>query len=281
MKIEAKGIVDGIRAEVAAAVEAHKANGVEPTIRVIVATDDAAVLSYVRSKVKQAGTLGIAMEVVEFGADRDQAAFEDLIRRSNDDPAIHGVMVELPVRDGLDHDRVLSILDPHKDVDGLTTLNQGLIQQNREAEAICPATPQACIRLAETVGPLAGVSAAVVGRGPTVGKPLAAMLINRSATVTVAHSRTADLGAAIAPCRVVFAATGRPGLLNAGNVTSDHVVVDAGIAYKDDRLVGDFDADAADAVHAYTPVPGGVGRVTSALIFANLLKCMNLQGLGQ
>lgn len=280
MKIEAKDIVDAIKAEVMAGVDAHKARGVEPTVRVIVATDDAAVLSYVRSKVKQAGNLGIAMEVVEFGTDRDQAAFEDLIRRSNDDSSVHGVMVELPVRDGLDHDRVLSILDPKKDVDGLTTLNQGLIQQNREAEAICPATPQACIRLAETVGDLEGAHVAVVGRGPTVGKPLAAMLINRSATVTVAHSRTRDLAATIAPCRFVFAATGRPGLLNAGNVTADHVILDAGIAYKDDKLVGDFDADAADAVHAYTPVPGGVGRVTSATIFANLLKCMDLQGLG-
>ncbi|WP_281685753.1 bifunctional 5,10-methylenetetrahydrofolate dehydrogenase/5,10-methenyltetrahydrofolate cyclohydrolase [Thalassobaculum salexigens] len=278
MKIEAKDIVDAIKAEVTAGVEAHKARGVEPTIRVIVATDDAAVLSYVRSKVKQAGNLGIAMEVVEFGPDKDQAAFEALIRASNDDASIHGVMVELPVRDGLDHDRVLSILDPKKDVDGLTTLNQGLIQQGREAEAICPATPQACIRLAETVGGLSGERVAVVGRGPTVGKPLAAMLINRSATVTVAHSRTTDLAATIAPCRFVFAATGRPGLLNAGNVTADHVILDAGIAYKDDKLVGDFDAEAAEGVAAYTPVPGGVGRVTSAIIFANLLKCMRLQG---
>lgn len=278
MKIETKDIVDGIKADVAGAVEAYKAKGVAPTIRVVVATDDAAVLSYVRSKVKQAGNLGIAMEVVELGPELDQAAFEDLIRRSNADPAIHGVMVELPVRDGLDHDRVLSILDPHKDVDGLTTLNQGLIQQNREDEAICPATPQACIRLAETVGPLSGETVAVVGRGPTVGKPLAAMLVNRSATVTVAHSRTRDIAATIAPCRFVFAATGRPGLLNAGNVTGSHVIVDAGIAYKDDKLVGDFDAEAAEAVAAYTPVPGGVGRVTSALIFANLLKCIELQG---
>ncbi|MDF1792171.1 MAG: bifunctional 5,10-methylenetetrahydrofolate dehydrogenase/5,10-methenyltetrahydrofolate cyclohydrolase [Thalassobaculaceae bacterium] len=280
MKIEAKDIVDGIKAEVMAGVDAHKTRGVEPMIRVIVATDDAAVLSYVRSKVKQAATLGIAMEVVEFGPDKNQAAFEDLITRSNADPAIHGVMVELPVRDGLNHDRVLSILDPKKDVDGLTTLNQGLIQQSREAEAICPATPQACIRLAETVGALEGAHVAVVGRGPTVGKPLAAMLINRSATVTVAHSRTRDLAATIAPCRFVFAATGRPGLLNAGNVTADHVILDAGIAYKDDKLVGDFDAEAAERVAAYTPVPGGVGRVTSAMIFANLLKCMDLQGHG-
>lgn len=278
MRIEAKDIVDGVKAEVASAVEAHKAKGVEPRIRVVVATDDAAVLSYVRSKVKQAANLGIAMEVVELGPEKDQTAFEDLIRESNADLSIHGVMVELPVRDGLDHDRVLSILDPKKDVDGLTTLNQGLIQQGREDEAICPATPQACIRLAETVGGLSGTAVAVVGRGPTVGKPLAAMLINRSATVTVAHSRTADLAATIAPCRFVFAATGRPGLLNAANVTADHVIVDAGIAYKDDKLVGDFDAAAADAVAAYTPVPGGVGRVTSALIFANLLKCMRLQG---
>lgn len=278
MKIEAKDIVDGIKAEVSAAVEAYKAGDVEPKIRVIVATDDAAVLSYVRSKVKQAGTLGIAMEVVEFGPERDQAAFEDLIRQSNADSAIHGVMIELPVRDGLDHDRVLSILDPKKDVDGLTTLNQGLIQQGREEEAICPATPQACIRLAETVGALVGERVAVVGRGPTVGRPLAAMLINRSATVTVAHSRTKYLAATIAPCRFVFAATGRPGLLNAENVSAGHVILDAGIAYEDDKLVGDFDAEAADAVAAYTPVPGGVGRVTSALIFANLLKCMTLQG---
>ena len=125
MKIEAKDIVDGIKAEVAAAVEAHKAKRVEPRIRVIVATDDAAVLSYVRSKVKQAANLGIAMEVVEFGPEQDQAAFEDLVRQSNADLSIHGVMIELPVRDGLDHDRVLSILDPKKDVDGLTMRRAG------------------------------------------------------------------------------------------------------------------------------------------------------------
>jgi methylenetetrahydrofolate dehydrogenase (NADP+) / methenyltetrahydrofolate cyclohydrolase len=137
MKIEAKDIVDGIKGDVTTGVEAHRSKGVAPMVRVIVATDDAAVLSYVRSKVKQAGNMGITMEVVEIGPDQDQAAFEDLVRRSNNDPTIHGVMIELPVRDGLDHDRVLSILDPKKDVDGLTSLHPARRDRRRAGGHPC------------------------------------------------------------------------------------------------------------------------------------------------
>ncbi|MEE8270436.1 MAG: bifunctional 5,10-methylenetetrahydrofolate dehydrogenase/5,10-methenyltetrahydrofolate cyclohydrolase, partial [Alphaproteobacteria bacterium] len=169
-------------------------------------------------------------------------------------------------------------------VDGLTPVNLGLIAAGNEAAAIAPATPLACIRLAESAAPLAGRRAVVVGRGRSVGRALIAMLINRDATVTVCHTKTPDLAAAIAPCDFVFVAAGRPGLITAAHLASGQIVIDAGINVVDDgaggqRIVGDVAADGVAAkAAALSPVPGGVGPLTTTLVFHNLLRAIELQG---
>ncbi|AHC73452.1 tetrahydrofolate dehydrogenase/cyclohydrolase, NAD(P)-binding domain protein [Candidatus Endolissoclinum faulkneri L5] len=278
MKIKANKIIDSIKVEVKAKVNAYRIKGINPTIQTIIASNNTAIKPYVLSKIKQADNLGITMKIIELAANKKHEACEALIRVSNNDNSIHGIIIDLPVRADLDHNRLLSILDQKKDIDGLNPLNQALIQQGQENKAICPAAPQACIKLAESIDWLSGKQVVVIGRGPTVGKPLATMLINRNATVTIVHSHSKDLATILTPARFIFTATGQPGLLNANNVTAKHVIIDAGIAYKNDKLVGDFDVEAANKVMAYSSVPGGVGSLTSVIIFSNLLKCMNMQG---
>jgi methylenetetrahydrofolate dehydrogenase (NADP+)/methenyltetrahydrofolate cyclohydrolase len=171
-------------------------------------------------------------------------------------------------------------MDPHKDVDGLTPLNLGLVASGRESEAIPAATPQACIELAETQGSLVGKKVGVVGRGRTVGRPLASMLINRHATVTVCHTRTRDLREALAHCDVVMVAAGKPGLIRAEHLSTGQIVIDAGINVVTDGLVGDVDAESVRPIAAaLTPVPGGVGTLTTAIVFRNLMRAMRLQGV--
>ncbi|AFX98564.1 tetrahydrofolate dehydrogenase/cyclohydrolase, catalytic domain protein [Candidatus Endolissoclinum faulkneri L2] len=278
MRIKANKIIDSIKIEVKAKVDAYKIKGIKPTIQTIIASDNAAIKPYILSKIKQAANLGIAMKVIELGSNKKHEAFEALIRVSNNDKSIHGIIIDLPIRNDLDQNQVLTIIDQKKDIDGLNPLNQALIQQGQENKTICPAAPQACIKLAETIDLLSGKQVVVIGRGPTVGKPLATMLINRNATVTIVHSRSKNLAHTLRPAKFIFTATGQPGLLNANNVTARHVIIDAGIAYKNDKLVGDFDVEAANKVMAYSSVPGGVGSLTSVIIFSNLLKCMNMQG---
>jgi methylenetetrahydrofolate dehydrogenase (NADP+)/methenyltetrahydrofolate cyclohydrolase len=189
------------------------------------------------------------------------------------DPAVHGILLELPLAAGLEADAALDQIAPAKDIDGLTPYNLGLISAGREQEALTSATAQACILLAETQGALAGKRVALIGRGRTVGRPLMGMLINRHATVTVCHTRTRDLAAAIADCDIVMVAIGKARQLTGAQLRPGQTVIDAGINYLDGKLVGDVDAASVEGIAAaLTPVPGGVGPLTSALIFQNLIR---------
>ena len=279
-------IAEGLRAEIAAGVARLADAGIIPRLAVLIASSDPANSSYAQAKARTAAKLGIELLVVEIDPTRGQTAFEDRVAALSADPAVHGIVVDLPVDDRLSADPAIARLERLKDVDGLTADNLGLLSIGRESDALCPATPLGCIRLAETVGPLDGRRVTVVGRGRTVGRGLVPMLINRNATVTVCHSRTADLAAATRGAEVLFIAAGRPGLIGTDHVAAGQVVVDAGISMVDGRMVGDVDAAAVAALPAeqavawLTPVPGGVGPVTSTVIFANLLRAMTLQGIG-
>ncbi|MEM8916727.1 MAG: bifunctional 5,10-methylenetetrahydrofolate dehydrogenase/5,10-methenyltetrahydrofolate cyclohydrolase, partial [Pseudomonadota bacterium] len=218
--------------------------------------------------------------VIDIDPSLGQAALNAQIEALSADPATHGILLELPLAKSLDSESAIDCIAPLKDVDGLTVTNLGRVAAGAEDLALVSATPRACVALAETAGSLNGAAVAVVGRGRTVGRPLAAMLTNRNATVTVCHSRTPDLAAALAPADMVFTATGSPGLVNGDVLRQGQVVIDAGISVVDGGLVGDVDADsAAPLVRAMTPVPGGVGPLTSTLIFENVLRAMQLQGV--
>ena len=271
-------LAEPIRAEIAAEAARLTDRGITPHLVVLVASDDPGVASYAQSKSKTAAKLGVALTVETVDPAEGQAALEARLTALSRTPTVHGLVLALPVAPGLDTEAAIGCIDPIKDVDGLTPANLGLIALGREAEAIAPATPQACIRLAETQGPLAGKRVAVIGRGRSVGRALIPMLINRDATLTVCHSRTPDLAAAIAPCEVVFVAAGRPGLIGAAHIRPAQIVIDAGISIVDGKVVGDVDQDAIrETASALTPVPGGVGPLTSTLVFANLTRAIALQ----
>ena len=273
-------MAERVRAEVSERTASRVSAGVQPLLVVVVATDDAAAIHYAETKRRTADKLGIAIDLVRFDPTLGQAALETQISQLSGEDRVHGVLVELPLDPQLDAEAAIAQIDPRKDVDGLTPANLGLIALGREDEAICPATPRACLQLAESATALAGKRVAVVGRGRSVGRALIPMLINRDATVTVCHSKTTGLAATLAPCDVVFVAAGRPGLIGADHLRSGQIVIDAGISVVDQLVVGDVDGDAARSLTAaFTPVPGGVGPLTSSLIFANLMRAMTLQGI--
>ena len=191
--------------------------GLRPCLAVVVASDDAAVARYAAAKQRTADALGLGFRVETVDPAGGQAALDARIAALSADPGVHGILLELPLAAGLDVEIAIRQLDPLKDVDGLTPYNLGLIAAGREADALLPATPAACILLAETAADLKGARAVVVGRGRAVGRALAPMLVNRDATVTVCHSRTRDLAAAVAAADIVFVATGRPGLVDRGH----------------------------------------------------------------
>lgn len=270
-------IAEAVRARILEDIGQLKSAGVQPRMAVVVASDDPATLSYAEAKGRTAAKLGLALDIVHVDPAHGQAALEGAIARLDGDPSVHGILLDLPVARGLDAEAAIGRIGRLKDVDGLTAGNLGLIALGREAAAIVPATPAACIRLAEDAGPIAGRRVTVVGRGRSVGRALIPMLINRDATVTVCHSRTPDLAAAIAPADIVFVAAGRAGLITQQHIRAGQVVIDAGINVVDGRLAGDVAPEVAQVAAALTPVPGGVGPLTSSLIFANLMRAIALQ----
>jgi methylenetetrahydrofolate dehydrogenase (NADP+)/methenyltetrahydrofolate cyclohydrolase len=240
---------------------------------VLLATEDPASAIYAETKKKGAAALGIEVDLHNLGSGATQAQLLDACRTFSADAKVHGILLELPLAPGLNADAALDEIAPGKDIDGLTPWNLGLISAGREHEALTSATAQACILLAETQGALAGKRVALIGRGRTVGRPLMGMLINRHATVTVCHTRTPDLKAAIADCEIVMVAIGKARRITGAQLSPGQIVIDAGINYIDGKLTGDVDAASAEGVvAALSPVPGGVGPVTSALIFQNLIK---------
>jgi methylenetetrahydrofolate dehydrogenase (NADP+)/methenyltetrahydrofolate cyclohydrolase len=264
--IDGKAIAAAVRAEVAEAVAAMER---KPGLATVLVGDDPASAIYVANKQKACRETGI--EPIDHRPPRDamQAQIAELIAELNADPAVSGILLQLPVPPQLDGPALTGLIDPAKDVDGLTPLSAGLLAQGRPG--LRPCTPCGVIELLDRHDvALEGAEAVVVGRSILVGKPVAQLLLERNATVTIAHSRTADLEAVCARADVLVAAVGVPRLIGAGHVKPGAAVIDVGMNRLEDGLAGDVDFDAvAERAGLITPVPGGVGPMTIAMLLRN------------
>lgn len=273
--IDGKAIAQRVQAEVKArAEEFARRLGRQPGLEVVLVGDDPASHVYVRNKEKTAGLCSIRGKVHRLPADSSQQSVIDLVVRLNRDPSVDGILVQLPLPSHLDSAAVLERLDPAKDVDGLHAMNAGLLASGRPG--LRPCTPSGCMRLlAETGCDLKGKRAVVVGRSNLVGKPIAFMLLEQHATVTIAHSRTLDLAAVCREADVLIAAVGKPRLIRGDWIKSGAIVIDVGINRGDDgKLIGDVHFDEARERAAWiTPVPGGVGPMTIAKLLENTVPC--------
>ena len=256
-----------IRAEVAAAAADLAAAGTPPRLAVVVATADESSAWYVRSIARAAQKTGIACSVVDLGETATPERIRAELAALSSDPAVHGIILQTPLPADAVFEDLAASIDPAKDVDGANPLSLGRLAAGLPAFA--PATAEAVLALLDHHGiPLSGAHAVVVGRSTVVGKPAAHLLLQRDATVTVCHSRTKDLAAVTRTADVLVAAVGRPELITAEHVAADTVVIDVGTNPTPDAgLVGDVDAaSVAGRVAGLTPVPGGVGPVTTALL---------------
>jgi methylenetetrahydrofolate dehydrogenase (NADP+) / methenyltetrahydrofolate cyclohydrolase len=246
---------------------------VTPGLATVLVGDDPASAVYVRMKREDSAEVGIESFHHEPGGDISADDLASLVRDLNSDERVHGILLQLPLPDHLDQDEFIPLIDPAKDVDGLTSVNAGLLMQDRE-EAVVPCTPAGVIELLKEAGAeLEGARAVVLGRSILVGKPLAQLLLAANATVTHCHSRTRDLPAVCREADVLIAAVGSPGLVTADMVREGATVIDVGTNRTDDGLVGDVDFEAVrEKAGAITPVPGGVGPMTRAMLLVNTLR---------
>jgi methylenetetrahydrofolate dehydrogenase (NADP+)/methenyltetrahydrofolate cyclohydrolase len=258
-------------------VEEWKMKGVQPLMATIMVEGDPASEHYVKAKQKIAEKLGVAFVLHSFKADVTEREILERIAGLNDDPSVHGIMLELPLPDHLSTSKVVQALSPLKDIDGVTPHNKLAVVTGDAG--LYPATPQACIRLLKHYGyPLEGKNVTLIGRGQTVGLPLFHMLQRENATVTVCHSRTPDIALHLGHADIAFVAVGRRNVIQRDMVHSRLVVIDAGInELEDGKIVGDAADDVVHAVAAISPVPGGVGTLTTAILFENLMKAIDLQ----
>jgi len=272
-KLTGKELAAAIKTQTAAEVTA----GPQPRLAVVVATDEEASLWYVRSIAKAAAGVGIAADVVDLGPGGRPEQIRETLARLSADQGVHGVLLQTPLPAGASAQELAGAIDPRKDVDGANPLSLGRLAAG--LPAFVPATAAAVMALLDHYGvDLEGRRAVVVGRSTVVGKPLAHLLLDRHATVTVCHSRTRDLASVTSAAEVLVAAVGRAGLLGADHVAPGAVVIDVGTNPTDDGgLAGDVDFDAvADRAAAITPVPGGVGPVTTALLLRHTARAANL-----
>jgi methylenetetrahydrofolate dehydrogenase (NADP+)/methenyltetrahydrofolate cyclohydrolase len=286
--IDGKAFAARVREQVAGHVAALKAgHGIVPGLAVVLVGEDPASQVYVRNKGVQTVEAGMASLEHKLAADTPEAEVLALVARLNADPAVHGILVQLPLPGHIDAAKVINAIDPAKDVDGFHISNVGLLATGQTA--LVPCTPLGCLMLLRAHhGTLAGMEAVVVGRSNIVGKPMAQLLLGESCTVTVAHSRTRDLGAVCRRADILVAAVGRAEMIRGDWVKPGATVIDVGInrvPHPEDatktRLVGDCHFDSCAAVAgAITPVPGGVGPMTIACLLANTLTaCCRAHGL--
>ncbi len=276
--IDGKATAAALRAEMAARVAELTAKGLRPPgLAVVLVGEDPASQVYVASKARQTVEIGMRSFEHKLGAGTPEAELLALIARLNADPAVDGILVQLPLPKHIDADKVIEAIAPEKDVDGFHPVNAGRLATG--GRGFVPCTPRGSLRLIKSVRQdLAGLHAVVVGRSNIVGKPMALLLLGESCTVTIAHSKTRDLPAVCRDADILVAAVGRPKLLGAEHVKPGAIVIDVGINRVTDpatgkgKLVGDVDFDAAKAVAgAITPVPGGVGPMTIACLLENTL----------
>ena len=269
--IDGKAFAADLRSRIAAQVTAMKTRGITPGLAVVLVGEDPASQVYVRSKGKMTHEVGMNSWEHRLPAETSQTDLLALIARLNADPAVNGILVQLPLPRQMDEAAVINAIDPAKDVDGFHILNVGRLATGQKA--MVPCTPLGCLMLLrDHLGSLSGKNALVIGRSNIVGKPMAQLLLRDSATVTVAHSRTANLPDLCRQADIVVAAVGRAKFVAGDWIKRGATIIDVGINRTDDGLVGDVDFDAASQVAgAITPVPGGVGPMTIACLLANTL----------
>jgi methylenetetrahydrofolate dehydrogenase (NADP+)/methenyltetrahydrofolate cyclohydrolase len=276
--IDGKQIAGQVRAEVKSAVERlADAYGRAPGLATVLVGDDEASQIYVRGKQKACDEVGMRSIGHQLPATATRDQLLELLGELNRSPDVDGVVLQLPLPEQLDASEMTAAIDPTKDVDGLTPTNAGLLAQNRPV--LVPATPAGVIELLHASDTtLEGAEAVVVGRSDLVGRPLSFLLLAENATVTVCHSRTRDLAATCRRADVLVAAVGRPRLIGADMVKPGATVIDVGINRSDDGLVGDVDFEAVQHLAgAITPVPGGVGPMTIAMLLRNTLRAAELR----
>ena len=270
--IDGKALAASTRERVKEEVAALRStSGVEAGLATVLVGEDPASHVYVRRKREACEQVGIASFHHELPAGVERAELAELLARLNADERIHGVLLQLPLPPSLDPDELTALIDPRKDVDGLTPFNAGLLMHGRPG--LVPCTPAGVMGLLAHAGtPLAGAEAVVLGRSLLVGRPVAALLLREHATVTICHSRTRDLAEVCARADVLVAAVGAPALVGAEMVKPGATVIDVGINRVEDRLVGDVDFESVrERAGAITPVPGGVGPMTIAMLLAQTL----------
>ncbi|WP_099826866.1 bifunctional methylenetetrahydrofolate dehydrogenase/methenyltetrahydrofolate cyclohydrolase FolD [Oceaniglobus indicus] len=274
--LDGKAFAATIRAKVADGVATLKSeHGITPGLAVVLVGDDPASQVYVRSKNKMTAEAGMASFEHRLDADTSEDALLAIIRKLNDDPQVHGILVQLPLPDHLDSDLVINAIDPAKDVDGFHISNVGRLGTGQKS--MVPCTPLGCLMmLRDHHGSLSGMEVAVIGRSNIVGKPMAQLLLNDSCTVTICHSKTRYLPGVVRRADIVVAAVGRAEMVTGDWLKPGATLIDVGINRIPDgdktRLVGDADfASCVEVAGAITPVPGGVGPMTIACLLANTL----------
>jgi len=287
--IDGKAFAAKVREKVAVHVARLKADhGIQPGLAVVLVGEDPASQVYVRSKGKMTTEVGMNSYEHKLSVDTSEADLLSLIAQLNNDPAVHGILVQLPLPDHLNEDLVINSIDPAKDVDGFHISNVGLLATGQKS--MVPCTPLGCLMMLRNHhGSLSGLDAVVIGRSNIVGKPMAALLLGESCTVTIAHSRTKDLPDVVRRADIVVAAVGRAEMVPGDWIKKGATVIDVGINRIDapergegkTRLVGDVDfATVSQVAGAITPVPGGVGPMTIACLLANTVTaCSRANGL--
>jgi methylenetetrahydrofolate dehydrogenase (NADP+)/methenyltetrahydrofolate cyclohydrolase len=278
--IDGKAYAEGLRARIAGAVRVLADQGVMPGLAVVIVGEDPASQLYVKNKARQTVEVGMRSFEHVLPASTPEAELLDLVARLNADPAVDGILVQLPLPRQIDAQKVIEAIDPAKDVDGFHPINAGRLMTGVPGLVSC--TPLGCLLLAQSVRrDLAGLNAVVVGRSNIVGKPMAQLLIGQSCTVTVAHSRTRDLPEVCRSADLLVAAVGRPEMVRGDWIKPGAIVIDVGINRVPNpaagegrtRVVGDVAyAEAAEVASAVTPVPGGVGPMTIACLLRNTLE---------
>jgi methylenetetrahydrofolate dehydrogenase (NADP+)/methenyltetrahydrofolate cyclohydrolase len=282
MLIDCRVIARELDVATSSAIQDWVARGIAPAVREIVATDNEGVHSYVRTKEKKGRSLGVDYQVINCDRSVTNEQVLEIIDGLNAAPEVHGIMLGMPLFKHLDPEALADAITSNKDIDGLGSDNTAYLAGNREHLALAPATAIAAVHILETITGLSGRRVLVLGRGRTVGRPVAAMLVNRNATVTICHSRSHHIDRLIQESEIVVSAIGRSQFVQPDWLKPSQIVVDCGISFVDGRTVGDVDSAAASARSvAITPVPGGVGVVTNAMIFANLLRAVQLQHSGR
>ena len=271
--IDGNALSKQLRAQVAADTAALKAQGLTPGLAVVLVGDNPASQVYVRNKVKACEDAGLHSVLEKYEATMTEADLLARVEALNNDPAIHGILVQLPLPAHIDAQKVIEAISPAKDVDGFHIASAGALMTGMPG--FWPCTPYGCMKMLESIGyDLKGKHAVVIGRSNIVGKPMALMLLQKDATVTVAHSRTQNLKALTLQADVIVAAVGKRNVLTADMVKPGAVVLDVGMNRNDEgKLCGDVDFDGVKEVASYiTPVPGGVGPMTITMLLVNTLE---------